>query len=95
MLAILKPGKPSKDPASYHLITLFSIRRKILEKLIYNRINKLTVTPKYQTEFRPKRNCCEQVLALTSYTGSVFHKALVDLTTAYDSIWLNGLMLKY
>lgn len=101
-LAILKPGKPVDDPSSYRPIALLSVCFKLLERLVYNRIQGIinNVTPTYQAGFRNKRSCCEQVLALTSYIEAGFQKklktsvAFVDLSAAYDTVWLDGLLLK-
>lgn len=101
-LAILKPGKSSDDPSSYRPIALLSICYKLLERLIYNRIydtidNQL---PPEQAGFRAKRSCCDQVLALTSFIEAGYQEgkktsvAFIDLTAAYDTVWLDGLILK-
>ncbi|KAG4071205.1 hypothetical protein HA402_001195 [Bradysia odoriphaga] len=53
-----------------------------------------------QACFRKKRNCCDQVMALTTYIESGFEKRLktgvvfLDLSAAYDTVWRKGLMLK-
>jgi hypothetical protein len=47
-----------------------------------------------QAGFRKNRSCTEQVLALTSHmikTGVVF----IDLTAANDTVWRDGLILKF
>lgn len=101
-LAILKAGKPAEEASSYRPIALLSVCYKLLERLIYNRIYKAIdrITPTFQAGFRSKRSCCEQVLALTSMIEAGFQKgrktfvAFVDLTAAYDTVWLEGLLLK-
>jgi hypothetical protein len=75
---------------------------KFLEKLIYNRISPIIEEklPIEQASFRPNRNCCDQVLALTSYIESGFQKRLktgfvfADLPAAYDTVWKGGLIRK-
>jgi hypothetical protein len=102
VIAILKPGKPANEASSYRPISLLSVCHKFLEKLIYNRISPIIEEnlPIEQTGFRPNRNCCDQVLALTSYIESGFQKRLktgvvfVDLTAAYDTVWKDGLIHK-
>lgn len=102
IIAILKPGKPADDPASYRPISLLSVCYKILERLIYNRIYRTLDSriPPEQAGFREKRSCCEQVLALTSFIEAGFQRGLktsvafIDLTAAYDTVWIDGLMLK-
>ena len=39
VVAIPKPSKPVEDPQSYRPISLFCIPYKILERLIYNRVD--------------------------------------------------------
>jgi hypothetical protein len=98
VIAILKPGKPANEASSYRPISLLSVCHKFLEKLIYNRISPIIEEhlPIEQAGFRPNRNCCDQVLALTSYIESGFQKRLktgvvfVDLTAAYDTVWKNS-----
>jgi hypothetical protein len=102
VIAILKPGKPANEASSYRPISLLSVCHKFLEKLIYNRISPIIEEnlPIEQAGFRPNRNCCDQVLALTSYIESGFQKRLktgvvfVDLTAAYDTVWKDGLIHK-
>jgi hypothetical protein len=102
VISILKPGKPANEASSYRPISLLSVCHKFLEKLIYNRISPIIEEnlPIEQAGFRPNRNCCDQVLALTSYIESGFQKRLktgvvfVDLTAAYDTVWKDGLIHK-
>ena len=53
-----------------------------------------------QAGFRPGRNCCDQVLALTSFIENGLDKklktsvAFVDLSAAYDTVWRKGLLFK-
>lgn len=53
-----------------------------------------------QAGFMPGRNCCEQVLSLTTYIEKGFQKkykttaGFVDLTCAYDTVWKEGLLIK-
>ncbi|WP_423246930.1 reverse transcriptase domain-containing protein, partial [Vibrio cholerae] len=85
---MLKPGKEPERPESYRPIALLSICYKLLERLIYNRILPVlnASIPVEQAGFRPGRNCCDQVLALTTYIEDGFEKrlktsvAFIDLT---------------
>ena len=103
IIALLKPGKPPGDPASYRPISLLSISYKLLERLIYNRIEPIinATVPIEQAGFRAGRSCCDQVLALTTYVEDGFQKkqkigaAFLDLTAAYDTVWRQGLVLKF
>lgn len=102
IIAILKPGKPSNEAKSYRPISLLCITYKLLERVILTRISPLLdcTLPPEQAGFRPGRDCCDQVLSITAdiekgyqenlKTGSVF----IDLSSAYDTIWKKGLLLK-
>jgi hypothetical protein len=102
VLAILKLGKPDNDVKSYWPISLLSVNYKIFERLIYNRIAETVnkTIPIEQAGFRPKRNCCDQVLSLTTNIEDGFEKGLksaavfIDLTAAYDTVWHEGLITK-
>lgn len=53
-----------------------------------------------QAGFRSGRNCCEQVLDLTTYVENGFQNKMksgavfLDLSAAYDTVWNRGLLLK-
>jgi hypothetical protein len=59
------------------------------------------VTPINQAGFRQHRSCTEQVMALTTHIEASFQHQLktgavfVDLTAAYDTVWREGLMIKF
>lgn len=103
VVAILKPNKPVNDPASYRPISLLSVCYKSLERLIYNRIYDTIdkVIPPEFAGFRKGRSCCDQILALSTHIETGFELklktgvALVDLSSAYDTVWKNGLLLKF
>jgi hypothetical protein len=75
----------------------------LLERLILQRIQPLIedATPINQAGFRQHHSCTEQVMALTTHietgfqhqlkTGAVF----IGLTAAYDTVWREGLMIKF
>ena len=102
IIVIKKHGKKGDDPSHYRPISLLSVTYKLFERLIYNRIAPTVdeVLPKEQAGFRPNRSCCEQVVSLTNYIEDGFQKKIksgavfVDLTTAYDTVWREGLLLK-
>ena len=102
VIAILKPGKPSTEPSSFRPISLLSVCYKIMERLLYQRIFPIieNVLPSEQAGFRTNRNCCDQVLALTTHIEAGFQRrlktgaAFVDLTAAYDTVWKDGLIHK-
>ena len=67
VVAILKLGKPVGDPKSYRPISLFCVPYKILERLIYARVEPLIypLLPKEQTGFRRGKSTVDQVVLLT------------------------------
>ncbi|KAL4154377.1 hypothetical protein QTP88_000254 [Uroleucon formosanum] len=103
VLAALKPEKPNDDIKCYRPISLLSASYKLLERLIYNRISKTIdeVLPQEEAGFRPQRNCCDQVIALTTHVGNGYDKklkiivAFVDLFSSYDTVWRKGLLSKF
>ena len=102
VVAIPKPGKPVGDPKSYRPISLFCVPYKILERLIYARVEPLIdpLLPKEQAGFRRGKSTVDQAVLLTQNiedsfaakkkVGAVF----IDLTAAYDTVWHRGLTCK-
>lgn len=84
-------------------MSLLSVVYKLLERILFNRINPLIegIIPIQQAGFRRNRSCCDQVLALTTFIEAGFQRrqktavAFVDLTAAFDTIWRRGLLLKF
>ena len=103
IIAILKHRKNPELPESYRPIALLSLMYKLLEKLIYHRIKSPidAVLPDYEAAFRENRGCSEQVLALTSHIEVGYQNnlktglALIDLSSAYDTIWRIGFLWKF
>jgi hypothetical protein len=79
-----------------------SVMYKLLERLILQRIQPLieAATPVDQARFHKHRSCTEQVMA-TTYIEAGFQRQLktgvvfVDLFAAYDTVSIDGLMLKF
>lgn len=103
IVAILKHGKDPELPESYRPIALLSVVYKLLEKLIIGRTKHLiddSLPPEF-AGFRENRSCTEQILALTSFIEAGFEMqlktsvVLVDLSTAYDTVWRLGFMVKF
>ena len=102
VVAVLKPNKRSDSPISYCPINLLYIPCKLYERLIYNCLQPIieSVLPKEQAAFIPKRCTFDQVALLTEDIEISFNKkqkaglVLIDVSTAYDTIWHCGLTLK-
>lgn len=102
IIALLKPGKDPNLPESYRPIALLSVTYKLLERLILNRITPAieTLIPNEQAGFRPKRDCSDQVLSLTTYVENGFEmkkksvSVFLDLSAAYDTVWREGMLIK-
>ncbi|MEL7309847.1 MAG: reverse transcriptase family protein, partial [Pseudomonadota bacterium] len=102
IIAIPKPGKDTSLVTSYRPISLLSLTLKVFERIVLNRINPFvdSTLDISQAGFRKGRSTQEQVLALTTHiengfqrkekTGAIF----LDLTSAYDTIWHEGLLTK-
>lgn len=75
---------------------------KLLEWLVHNRIVRIIVenVPTEEKGFKHGRGCCDQVLALTSYTRAVFQQKLkvcaefLDITSAYNKFCREGVIYK-
>ena len=97
-----KPTKPVGNPKSYRPISLLCVPYKILERLIYTRIEPLIdpLLPKEQAGFRRGKSTVDQVVLLNQNiedsvevkkkAGAVF----INLTAAYDTVWHRGLTCK-
>ena len=100
--AILSPEKPLGDQKSYRPISLLCVLLKVLERLIYVRVETIInpLLPQEQVGFRHGRLAVDQVTLLTQgiedsflakkKAGAVF----VDLTAAYDTVWHRDLTCK-
>ena len=83
-------------------ISLLCVSYKILERLIYARVEPLIdpLLPKEQAGFRRGKSTVDQVVLLTQNIENSFEAkkkaraVFVDLTAAYDTIWHRGLTCK-
>ena len=101
VVAVPKPSKPVEDPRSYRPIFLLCVPYKILERLIYARVEPLIdpLLPREQVGFRRGRSTVDQVTLLTQSIENAFEAKksrcrLIDLTAAYDTVWHRGLTCK-
>ena len=102
VVAFPKPMKPIKDPKSYRPISLLCVPYKILERLIYTRIEPIVdpLLPREQAGFRRGRSTVDQTVLLTQHIEDSFETkkkagaVFVDLTAAYDTVWHRGLTCK-
>ena len=102
VVAIPKPGKPVGDPKSYRPISLLCVPYKILERLIYARVEPLidSLLPKEQAGFRRGKSTVDQVVLLTQNIEDSFEvkkkagAVFIDLTAAYVTVWHRGLTCK-
>ena len=102
VVAIPKPMKPVEDPKSYRPISLLCAPYKILERLIYTRIEPIVdpLLPREQAGFRQGRSTVDQTVLLTQHIEDSFKTkkkagaVFVDLTAAYDTVWHRGLTCK-
>ena len=101
--------KKEKDPqavSSYRPIALTSTIRKLLERLIVNRLSwwleaKSLLSP-WQAGFRKRRCTTDQCLRLSQFVSDGFHSTnkertvlmLFDYSKAYDTVWRTGLLQK-
>ena len=102
MVAIPKPNKPLNDAKSYRPISLLCIPYKILETLIYTRIERVIdpLLPREQAVFQRGRSTVDQVALMIPEIKDCFSAkkkagaVFVDLTAAYDTVWHRGLACK-
>ena len=90
------------DPKSYRPISLLYVPYKILERLIYARVEPLVdpLLPKQQAGFRRGKSTVDQVVLPTQNIEDFFEAkkkadaVVVNLTAAYDTVWHRGLTCK-
>ena len=97
VVAILKPKKLVENPKSYRPIFLLCVPFKILERLIYARVEPI-VDPLLPRE-RARSTVDQTVLLTQNIEDSLEAKKkagamFVDLIAAYDTLWHRGLTCK-
>ena len=102
VVAIPKLSKLVEDPQSYRPISLLCVPCKILERLMYNRVETIVdpLLPKEQVGFRHGKSTVNQVVLLMQNIDNFFEAkkmagaVFVDLTAAYGTVWHRGLTCK-
>lgn len=99
-----KPGKPSASPSSYRPISLLTTLSKLLEAIIYRRLdeflNNHSIIPHFQFGFRSKHSTTQQLLRISEIINRGFeikaHTVIVflDIQQAFDKVWIDGLIYK-
>lgn len=103
-IAIPKPNKPAESPNSYRPISLLPSISKILEKIIKEKILDFVETneifPSQQFGFRKQHNTAQPLLKIRKLVRNEFVNGrstgmvLLDIKSAFDSVWHNGLIFK-
>ena len=101
VIAIHKPNNPLDEPKGYRPIALLCVPYKFLERLLHTPLDPVIdpQLPCEQAGFRRGRSTADQVTLLTQDIEDAFdagEKAgvvLLDLSAAYDTVWLRGLHL--
>ena len=102
VITLLKPNKPVDEPKGYRPISLLCVPYKILERLLHAHLDPVIdpKLPKEQAGFRRGKSITDQVTLLTQDIENSFQRGekagvvLLNLTAAYDTVWLHGLHLK-
>ena len=104
VLPFLKPGKAKNELMSYRPITLLSCLGKTLEKIVKKRLEFFTESNKLlldsQCGFRKGQGTIDVFLRLENEIRGAFNKhntclvAYIDLKSAFESIWREGLINK-
>ena len=102
IITLPKLNKPLDDPKGYHPVSLLCVPYKFMERLRHARIDQV-IDPKLPNEqagFRHGKSVVDQVTRLTNDIEDTFQAGdkagvvFLDLTAAYDTVWLRGLHLK-
>jgi len=104
ILPILKPGKVPTSPLSYRPITLLSCLGKLLERLVAARLSFIVERRSFlspsQCGFRQGFSTIDVLLRLedriraAQAASDVCLVVYIDLQSAFDKIWVDGLLYK-
>ena len=104
LIPILKPKKPSYDPASYRPISLTSCASKLFERMVNGRIRvyleENKILSEFQNGFRPNRSTADSIVHFIddiqqsfinkSHTYAIF----IDFKNAFDKVNKAALQIK-
>lgn len=101
---ICKPGKPKDQVKSYRMISLLPDPGKLFERLILNFVTEHlddndSITPE-QFGFRKGKSCTHQLYRVAKRIRTGLSNRMstgmlsLDLTSAFDCVWHNGLLYK-
>ena len=102
IITLPEPNKPLDDPKGYQPIALLCVPYKIMERLLHAHFDPV-IDPqllKEQASFHRRKSTAAKVTLLTQDIEDSFQKGekvcavFLDLTAAYDTVWLHGLHLK-
>ena len=97
------PGKPLNDPNSYRAISLLPVISKLYEKLVIRRLDENMLTLKLnelQYGFQKNKNCkmvsfiVQEARDCCIERGSPLHVSYMDAKSAFDLVWIHGLINK-
>lgn len=104
VITIRKPGKPPRDVASYRPISLLSALGKLFERLLLPRLQNFVdeneVLKDFQYGFLPGKSTTLQLHRVTKLLKSNIRSRMttgmlaIDLQSAFDSVWHEGLIHK-
>lgn len=102
VIAIKKPNKDGRMPASYRPISLLSVLAKLFEAVIYSRLLGATEQSiqDEQFGFRSGHSTTHQLVRVTEHIahhlnlGESTGMFLLDIEKAFDTVWHDGLLHK-
>ncbi|KZS06599.1 Uncharacterized protein APZ42_029899, partial [Daphnia magna] len=104
VIPLLKQNKPAEDPNSYRPVSLTSCLGKMLERILANRLHWFLECKGLiniaQAGFRRGCSTTDHIAQLDSYIKTGFNQkkctvaTFLDISKAYDSMWIQGLMYK-
>ena len=104
IIPLLQPDKPPTNPASHRPISLTFYLCKLFERIVKSRLNQhieqSNLLPTLQAGFRSGRSTTDHIVTLETSIKQGFvtqqnsHAVFLEISKAYDSVWLVGLLTK-